>query len=196
MATDSDAEYEPSRWRGGAWFAVAALLVVIAGVMLFSEVAASDRENAGSCGVLLGSYDSGEAGLGSCDRRLSDHGSRILALLAVAVFPVVAGIRSRVERALDDRGVVGFVLLAVAAAMLLWPQTTDDGDTGCGAPLLRTSEEIMDSDESYDENADVLDLAECAVDRSKRVAWSMIWATAGTLVLTLRRRPTDDDSWR
>lgn len=171
---------EELRWRGGGWFLLAALAVLVAALMLFTEVRQGDGEDTSSCGYVLargGSVGADEDDLRSpeCEAARSDRGSMALATLVVAGFLLAVGIRRRFRE--NDRTVAGLGLFAIGAALLLWPVSSDDGYTRCGAPLHGASDEDLDMD----------DLAECGVDRTQRLAWTVVWIAAGTLVLASRR---------
>lgn len=183
---------EGSRRRGLAWFVIAGLAVVIAGGMLFTDVAASDRADAASCGAVLSGGERGDeddedevAESDSCELRRADRASMALTVVVVGGFLLGAGVRDR--RYEPDRTLVSLGLFLMATALLLWPQTVDresGGEARCGAPLLRGSDEILELEE-HDE------LAECGVDRSKRVSWALVWSVVGTLVLVSRRPPEE-----
>jgi hypothetical protein len=169
-----------SRWRGVGWFLLAAIAVLVAALMLFTEVRQGAGEDSPSCGHVLapgGSVGADEDELRSaqCDAARTDRRSMSLATLAIAGFLAAAGIRGRFRE--HDRTVVGLGLFAIAAALLLWPVTINEGNNRCGAPLLRSSDQEFESEE----------LAECAVDRTKRLAWVLVWFASGTLVLVSRR---------
>lgn len=177
-------DIEP-RWRGVRWFVLAALAVLVAVGMLVTEVhlhdsSPNDGELAPGCGTVLAA---GGEETKLCEAARDDRGSMVLAVLAVAGFLVAAGVRRRFVE--HDRTTVAFGLFAVAAVLLLWPQTVEeDGFARCGAPLLRTSDEILDADEDHEA------LAECGVDRSKRLSWVLVWSVAGTLVVASRPSET------
>jgi hypothetical protein len=183
--------FEPARRRGLAWFVFAGLAVVVAGVLLLTDVDASDSKNPESCGAVFvtgergGGDEDDIANSGQCELRRADRGSMALTVAVVGVFLLAAGVRDR--RYEPDRTLVSLGLFLIAVVLLLWPQTVDHesgGDAQCGAPLLRGSDEILELEE-HDK------VAECGVDRSKRLSWALVWSVVGTLVLVSRRPPEE-----
>jgi hypothetical protein len=135
-------ERTESKWRGTGWFFLATVAIVVALGMQLSDVPAGGVRGAASCeDVVDGGDRYSYAAIQGCERAIGDRGSMAIAMLAIAGFLVAAGVR-RVRRRPNDRTVVGLLLFAVAAALLLWPVNSDVQGARCGSPLLTASDDL------------------------------------------------------
>ena len=169
------------RWAGTPWFVAAGLVVVVAVVMLVTPVGAPARASAPDCGIALSSGDEPAQQTDWCVAARGERVTTSLAVLAIGGFLVVAGLLRRSRRGLDPWTGGGLALLALASTSLWLPQGDDQTDTWCGSALMPSSTAVL-SDRP---------LAECAGLRSTRVAWTLIPAAAGVLLLASRRPARD-----
>lgn len=188
-------------WTGWGWFALAGLTVVIAALFVFTDVNASDSDDSPSCAEVSAAIDADldededESNLTDyereCEGARGDRWSMATGTLVVGAFLLAAGIRQRGEYGLNERIVAGFALLALAGALLVWPQSGDGErrDPECGSMLFRGSETILEVDTDDDiGESDHERLAECGARRTTRLAWVAVIGVAGTLTLAARRR--------
>jgi hypothetical protein len=175
-----------SRWAGAPWFVAAGLAVVVAVIMLTTPVSPPARQSgAPGCGVAVRPGGGSEEYARQVDWCVAARGHRMtasLAVLAIGGFLVVPGLMRRSRRYLDGRTAAGLALLALASTLLWLPQSDGQTDAWCGSPLMPTTPAVLQPEHDNDQR-----LAECAGSRSSRVAWALIPAAAGALVLSSRR---------
>lgn len=171
-----------SRWAGTPWFAAAGVAVVLAVIMLTTQVSGPARHGTPDCGIPLkpgGGSDDYSLQTDMCVAARGERWTASLAVLTIGGFLAIPGLLRRSRRDLDGRTAAGLALLALAGTLLLLPQSDDRTDTWCGSALIPTSPGLLRAETDTDQR-----LAECSGRRSSRVAWTLIPAAAGILIMS------------
>lgn len=186
MTTDRrEAPETISRWAGAPWFVAAGVAAVVAVFMLFTPVSSPSGGSAPGCGYALRPGGGSEEPAQQTDACVAGRGARVsasVAVLAIGGFLVVPGRMRRSGRYLDGRTGGGLALLALASALLWLPQSNAKTSAWCGSPLMPSTTAVLEARHNTDQR-----LAECAGRRSSRVAWALVPAAAGVLLLSRRR---------
>lgn len=195
MTTDrrDAAETTTSRWVGAPWFVAAGIAAVIAVIMLFTPVSSPTRTGAPDCGYPLRPGGGSEEPAQQTDWCVAGRGSRVslsVGVLAIGGFLVVPGMLRRSRRELDGRTGGGLALLALASTLLWLPQSDEKTNAWCGSALMPSTPAVLQPRFENDQR-----LAECAGRRGTRVAWVLIPAVGGVLLLSSRRSAAAPTRW-